>query len=417
MNNNTFSWIPPVHPVIKAQYSHSKRPSPQSMPWVFCDWYGAPEDFWWVRSPDSNTGVNSNTDNHSEPSKTFADTVSITFSPICITGSRVLRKDNFTYCPGWGTWLAFVDWFIEGTGLSAGSLTGRKSPTGFDHHMTLEDRNGKRCGFFAYGGATQGERAQIYLDGAACQVINENNRMGLISSRVNELWRKHEGALKTNCSDLATDIVRFTRVDIAYDDLEGSVGVLDAKAAYLEGQFKGRGLPPRSDTMGINGEDGEWDTGHSRTFRVGSRDSVKHNRSYEKGHQLGDLESPWVRHESEIKHNPNVGYVIPLDILDHTDAYYAGFYEFNRQLLQDVEPRAIARVIAGKVEVTLRRKMEIAKVQCGGLAHALRVLGGWTYEQIGQALVGDKMPRWLDDLAIGDFGAALLNEDKDFTPF
>lgn len=60
-----------------------------------------------------------------------------------------------------------------------------------------------------------------------------------------------------------------------------------------------------------------------RTFYVGTRDSGKLCRVYEKGRQLGDRNSKWVRIEVEL-HSTNRE--IPLEILLGCGDYLAGAY-------------------------------------------------------------------------------------------
>jgi phage replication initiation protein len=114
---------------------------------------------------------------------------------------------------------------------------------------------------------------------------------------------------------------RITRADAAHDDFKGTHSVDDAAQAYLEGRFKLRGRQPKHDTKG------DWlnPCGEGRTLYVGSRESGKLYRGYEKGKQLGDRLSPWVRHEVEFH---NEGRVIPWDIVWNPGKYLAGAYPY-----------------------------------------------------------------------------------------
>jgi phage replication initiation protein len=65
--------------------------------------------------------------------------------------------------------------------------------------------------------------------------------------------------------------------------------------------------------------------GRGRTFYVGARENGKLFRAYEKGKQLGNPDSPWVRHEVELH---NVDRVIPWDVLWEPGRYVAGAYPY-----------------------------------------------------------------------------------------
>lgn len=114
---------------------------------------------------------------------------------------------------------------------------------------------------------------------------------------------------------------RITRADAAHDDLLGTHSVDEAAAAYLDGSFKVGGRQPKHDTKG------DWlnPQGNGRTLYVGSRESGKLYRGYEKGKQLGDRSSPWVRHEVELH---NEGRVIPWEIVWNPGKYLAGAYPY-----------------------------------------------------------------------------------------
>jgi phage replication initiation protein len=63
--------------------------------------------------------------------------------------------------------------------------------------------------------------------------------------------------------------------------------------------------------------------GSGRTFEVGRRKNGKLIRIYEKGKQLGDATSPWVRWEVELH---NTDRVIPWDVLARPSEFIRGAY-------------------------------------------------------------------------------------------
>jgi len=82
------------------------------------------------------------------------------------------------------------------------------------------------------------------------------------------------------------------------DDYEGRYSLNWAVEQYYNNQFNGGGNRPSC------GQRGNWlfPDGNGRTFYVGKRKNGKLIRIYEKGKQLGDPNSPWVRWEVE-QHN------------------------------------------------------------------------------------------------------------------
>ena len=118
---------------------------------------------------------------------------------------------------------------------------------------------------------------------------------------------------------------RFTRVDLAHDFLSGEYSVNDALTAYKNSAFTNSITKPK---LRLEGDDWYNETKHGRTLYVGTRLSSRMLRFYEKGKQLGDSESPWVRCELELRSND---LVIPLDVVIHPGDYLSAQYpELNR---------------------------------------------------------------------------------------
>ncbi|MEZ0202870.1 replication initiation factor domain-containing protein [Ideonella sp.] len=135
----------------------------------------------------------------------------------------------------------------------------------------------------------------------------------------------------------------ITRVDLSFDVFAG-FDVADVQQAYLDGEFKVRGKQPNQQNIG------SWALGHSRTFQVGSRDTGKLARFYEKGDQLFGPEAadPWVRAEVEFRSNHRV---IDLDVLTRPADFFAGAYAFCEDLLHAYRDQFEAARIATTPEV------------------------------------------------------------------
>ena len=114
---------------------------------------------------------------------------------------------------------------------------------------------------------------------------------------------------------------RITRVDVAHDCFDGEYTPEQASDDYDRGLFRLSRSPKNPDCE----QRGNWKHQNSkgRTFNVGVRTSGKYARVYEKGRQLGDKQSKWVRIEVEFK---GIDRVIPFDVLIHPGCYLSGSY-------------------------------------------------------------------------------------------
>ncbi|RJX72802.1 replication protein [Vibrio sinensis] len=171
---------------------------------------------------------------------------------------------------------------------------------------------------------------------------------------------------------------KLTRVDVAYDDLEGAITVPYLREQYENGEFITRGAPPSYgyfETGSLVTRDDSKKYGvvpsGGRTFYVGQRNNGKLFRGYEKGKQMKSEQYPdWVRLEVQLG---NKSRVIPLDILLDSDPYFSGSYPALSAVLEDVEPKAIpiSRVIAN---CNYERFVEHAKKQYGKLINFLNIV-------------------------------------------
>lgn len=110
---------------------------------------------------------------------------------------------------------------------------------------------------------------------------------------------------------------RITRIDLAHDDYDGVFDIEAALQMYASGEFTSAGRPPSLKSINDHG------SGAGKTVYIGNRENGKLLRVYEKGRQLGEPTSPWVRWELEL-HNRDRE--IPLDTLIRPGDYLAGGY-------------------------------------------------------------------------------------------
>lgn len=239
-------------------------------------------------------------------STAFVDTLTFTLpASVLIGGFGCLDTDDTDLS------LATIDAILKPFGLRCGRscVGGRnfyKVAYWLDYSDALADRTDlpslSALGFVAFGG--NNGTACVYLSGFACSFIGMSN-----------LWPVVQQQLENNNA-------KITRVDCAYDCFEGEKTVDDAVAWWEAGLWTTAGGKPSRYCC-----HGQWLPGDmcERTFSVGSRESTKFVRVYEKGHQLGDRESKWVRWEIEYKSSNGAN--LPYDILTNPGHYLSTAYD------------------------------------------------------------------------------------------
>lgn len=201
------------------------------------------------------------------------------------------------------------------------------SPRNFySYTYDIIDNWGRVVGFAAWGG--NGGTICICLTGIACSRL----------SRVDFfIVAKY----------LAFYSGSITRLDLALD-FDGLFHVEHRKAEfglydYPMGAFgAGGGSTPRSLRL-VN------DLGSNKgcTLYIGNRDSTTFTRLYEKGKQLGNPDSTWLRLETEFR-NSN----IPYDILTNPDVYFASVSYRHAMLLDIVLSSDSPRIHSRKRAIT-----------------------------------------------------------------
>lgn len=176
---------------------------------------------------------------------------------------------------------------------------------------------------------------------------------------------------------------KLTRCDLAHDDYEGETLSIDwARTQYAQGGFKpARGLSPKSRLVSDEGH------GTGSTYYVGSRESGKLLRIYEKGKELGDIFSHWVRFEVEWR---SVHRELSTDMLRDPSAYLAGSYPcagFISGRLQTI------KTVAFKAAATIEKAVDHALKQAGGVIAALKELGHSTEEILNRIAKPVPSPR------------------------
>jgi phage replication initiation protein len=188
--------------------------------------------------------------------------------------------------------------FLSYLGLSA-SPTLRGGKNFYSHSWEILDKSQNIVGFVAHGGNK--DTVCINLTGTACCGIGSAGYL-FVYNHLKEFGG------------------RITRIDLAHDFYDGEITIQHVIDWHKNGMFKtksGRGAYPS-----IRGHF-DFGSGAGNTVEVGNRQSGKMLRAYEKGKQLGDKNSPWLRIELELR---NTDREIPYEILRDEASYLAGAY-------------------------------------------------------------------------------------------
>ncbi|MEQ1775535.1 MAG: replication initiation factor domain-containing protein [Burkholderiales bacterium] len=194
-------------------------------------------------------------------------------------------------------------------------------------------------GFVCSGGESQRGSVFVSISGAGCQRIADMRKL--------RAWAEPLGA-------------RITRLDVCADDHDAEVmDVRGAIDAWRDGSFVTRGRPPKARHVD------DLESGQGQTLYVGSRASGKFCRIYEKGKQLGDALSRWVRGEVEF-HNKDR--VIPWDAVTNPAPYLAGAFPYFA-VLSLVQERI--RTFKATAEITLESLKKWVRMAAGKSVNAL----------------------------------------------
>lgn len=266
---------------------------------------------------------------------------------------------SFRYDPDTFDIGAFFDRFSAVSEGIFGGMTDRERGIHGWSKSFLFDRGGV---VFALGG--QRNTAFLSLPGEGCAFVSD--WLPLVCLLRDEL-RGH-----------------ITRWDGAVDDYEGRRSVDHAVELYKLGGFKNGGRQPLPRQLG------NWITPDDlgRTFQVGQRRNGKLLRIYEKGKQLGDPSSPWVRWEVELH---NIHRLIPWDVLERPGDYVAGAYP----CMSWVSERASRiRTIKAQDAISYARLQHVGSVAYGTLVNVMMQREG-SAERVVELLKREGVPRRL----------------------
>ncbi|MCW5571744.1 MAG: replication initiation factor domain-containing protein [Steroidobacteraceae bacterium] len=219
----------------------------------------------------------------------------------------------------------------------------------------------------AHGGKAQKETLHVELNAHACARISDWNAV--------RLWGDVYGA-------------NITRIDVAHDDFSGAVvNIARAMQWWQEGAFNSNGRPPRSELIDDLGSN------RGKTLYVGRRGSGKLLRVYEKGKQLGDPASPWVRAEVELR---NKGRIVPWDTVRAPGRYLAGAYP-ALGILSGEQSRI--RTVRRAVEISYAAMVKTLRMQGGKSLNVMCAVNEGDAEAVLSQVVREGAPKRLAGLS------------------
>lgn len=167
----------------------------------------------------------------------------------------------------------------------------------------------------------------------------------------------------------ASNTANITRLDIAFDDEHGELfPVRKIPQMWQEGRFTAARSPiaPKLDFRGDWSRDDPDQRG--LTANIGSRDSGKVIRAYEKGRQLGDRASEWVRVELELRSS---AYSLVPDMLINPTSYFVMAAPALTAIEYAGEFHKLER-IATQGLTSVQKLLDVIRHQYGGHLHVLR---------------------------------------------
>lgn len=227
---------------------------------------------------------------------------------------------------------------LIGFGISHANATGRNF---YEASYTLEHDTGLIC----IGG--QNDTIMLVINGTGCTYGKDG-------------WKVHFHAWLS----LYAPMAKITRVDIAHDLIDTDFDIYWFDKQDDLGRFTRHRRKPKLEKRG------NWKRpdGKGLTLYIGSRDSSIFCRIYEKGKQLGQVDSNWIRVEVEVKADT---IFIPFDVLLEPQKFFIACYPCFADFVDLVTPRKF-EVVQKQNLITFEKAIEITKNQFGRYLYAFR---------------------------------------------
>lgn len=253
----------------------------------------------------------------------------------------------------------WVNWFTGGLIEVGGLLQQRYNGYYQCYQLCLASGvESPMLGFLALSLPTDNMKGRCFINltGVACELMQPS----------------HWASLYSVCEEFD---IKITRCDIAYDDYDGLHPVSEAREIYESGGFNAGGRRPSARYIDSYGS--------GDTFYVGKRQNGKMLRVYEKGKQLGDRDSSWVRWELQLGCKDRV---IPYEVLLTPLAFLRGAYPVALSWLVDVVARVI-KTVKRKAGIIFDKAILFARRQAGRVIRYCRDILGMADESIIDELI------------------------------
>lgn len=226
----------------------------------------------------------------------------------------------------------------------------------FGFAVDYENKSGRN--FYERSWQLEHEAGYVCLGGQNDTVMICINGTGCTYGKTG--WESHFNAWL----NLFAQNAKITRIDLAHDDLKGIFNVDFFDSQDDKGGFTSGGRKPTVEKRG------NWKrpNGRGRSFYIGSRQSSKFCRIYEKGKQLGDPNSPWTRVEVEFKARD---IFIDFDVLLNPSEFFISAYPCFLVYRNNCNANKFER-IDKQDKMTFEQAIEILKNQYGRYLHFFR---------------------------------------------
>jgi len=178
----------------------------------------------------------------------------------------------------------------------------------------------------------------------------------------------------------------LSRADLAFDDFEGQIfkDIREVNQWAIDGAFDaGTGRPADTNFWDDHGK------GKGCSVYVGSRGRKLLNL-YEKGKQLKDKTSRWIRCELRLWANDQV---LPLEMLCDPLGYLRGAYKLLADLLPDEAEPAKPERVARTVKATAEAAIKFLRMQAGPTLDLLvRALGPDVWTLLSERVLRSETP-------------------------
>lgn len=218
----------------------------------------------------------------------------------------------------------------------------------FYDSMYLLGSENAEYGAVHYGG--QRDTVLIELKGLGCNLASEGWE--------NRMYEFLKNAIRG----------RITRCDLALDFFNGEYTPEKALLDHEKGCFNNHNVQPKRECRGTAWQK-EDHTG--KTLYIGRVKNARYVRIYEKGRQLGDKDSPWVRFEIQFNHGD---IQIPFEILTDSGGYFSGAFPICQTFKNMPEAKRIA-VRDKTLNLTLQHKVKHGKNSVGALVRFMKDVG------------------------------------------